>query len=61
MAGGGDGLTVLINARGRVDTGIVDLDALIEYLQKQAQPVRAPTEDRLRHAAGIGTSPRNRP
>ena len=61
MAGGGDGLTVLINARGRVDTGIVDLDALIEYLQKQPQPVRAPTDDRLRHAAGVGTSSRNRP
>ena len=60
MAGGGDGLAMLTSVR-QVNTGIVDLDALIEYLQKQPQPVRAPTEDRLRATAGTGTSPRNRP
>jgi 2',3'-cyclic-nucleotide 2'-phosphodiesterase/3'-nucleotidase/5'-nucleotidase len=53
MADGGDGLSMLPAARGRVDTGIVDLDALIEYLQKQPQPIQAPAEDRLRAGAGV--------
>jgi 5'-nucleotidase len=47
MAGGGDGLTMLANPRARVDTGIVDLDALIAYVKKLPQPVRVGVEDRL--------------
>jgi 2',3'-cyclic-nucleotide 2'-phosphodiesterase/3'-nucleotidase/5'-nucleotidase len=48
MAGGGDNMAVLTQAQRREDTGIVDLDALIDYLQKQPQPVRVSNEDRLR-------------
>ncbi len=57
MADGGDGLSMLPGARGRVDTGIVDLDALIEYLQKLPQPVHTPNEDRLRAGAGAQRRP----
>jgi 5'-nucleotidase len=57
MAGGGDGLSMLLEPRARQDLGIVDLDALISYLQKQAQPVAVHFEHRLRAAtdgAGVG-------
>jgi hypothetical protein len=47
MAAGGDNLTMIMQPVGRVDTGIVDLDALIAYLQKQPQPVRADTVRRF--------------
>jgi 5'-nucleotidase len=47
MAAGGDNLTMIMKPVGRVDTGIVDLDALITYLQKQPQPVRGPAERRF--------------
>jgi 2',3'-cyclic-nucleotide 2'-phosphodiesterase (5'-nucleotidase family) len=47
MAAGGDNLTMIMKPVGRVDTGIVDLDALITYLQKQPQPVRADTMRRF--------------
>ena len=48
MAGGGDGLTMLLRATSRVDVGMIDLDALIAYLQKLPQPVSVGIEDRLR-------------
>lgn len=49
-AGGGDGLSPLNQAKGkRTDTGIVDLDALIEYF-KSNSPVRAQNERRIRRA-----------
>lgn len=47
LADGGDALAVLTRASKREDVGIVDLDALIEYLQKQPQPTRAPAEPRF--------------
>ena len=47
MAAGGDNLTMIMKPLGRVDTGIVDLDALIAYLQKLPQPVRADTPKRF--------------
>jgi 5'-nucleotidase len=47
MAAGGDNLTMIMKPVGRVDTGIVDLDALITYLQKQPQPVRGPADRRF--------------
>jgi 2',3'-cyclic-nucleotide 2'-phosphodiesterase (5'-nucleotidase family) len=46
LAAGGDDLAV----SGSVSTeslGIVDIDALIAYLQAQPRPVRAPTDERL--------------
>lgn len=47
-AGGGDKHAVLAAAKGkRVDTGIVDLDALIAYF-KASSPVRARYEGRIR-------------
>jgi 5'-nucleotidase len=56
LAEGGDGLTMLQHAAEKTDTGIVDLDALIQHLQQLPQPVRAPGEDRLR--AGSRGQPR---
>jgi len=47
LAGGGDGLGVLTRASKSEDLGIVDLDALIDYMQKLPQPVRAPAEPRF--------------
>lgn len=48
VAGGGDGFTSIRNARGlRVDTGIVDSEALLAYL-KQMGAVRPPSEQRVR-------------
>ena len=47
VAGGGDGFTSIRNARGfRVDTGIVDSEALLDYL-KQTGTVRPSTETRV--------------
>ena len=45
LAGGGDGLTILQQAP-QTDLGIVDLDALIDYVQRK--PLVIPNEDRLR-------------
>ena len=48
VAGGGDGFTSIRNARGlRVDTGIVDSEALLAYLT-QMGAVRPPSEQRVR-------------
>ena len=48
VAGGGDGFTSIRNARGfRADTGIVDSEALIDYL-KRMDAVRPPSEQRVR-------------
>ncbi len=48
MAEGGDGFEVLTEALVSEDTGILDLDALVEYLQHLPAPVEAPGETRLR-------------
>jgi 5'-nucleotidase len=48
MAEGGDGFAMFLEPRGRDDTGIVDLDALIDYVSKLPQPFTAPGEPRLR-------------
>jgi 2',3'-cyclic-nucleotide 2'-phosphodiesterase / 3'-nucleotidase / 5'-nucleotidase len=58
MAGGGDGLDMLPGIQPQIDTGIVDLDALITYLQKLPQPVQAPREDRLRRVGAVGSQER---
>ncbi|MFQ5746010.1 MAG: bifunctional metallophosphatase/5'-nucleotidase [Gemmatimonadota bacterium] len=50
MAGGGSGFTMLQEADSAEVTGIVDLDALIEYLRSLPQPVAAPDDVRWRHA-----------
>lgn len=51
MAEGGDGFAMFLEPQSREDTGIVDLDALIEYLGAQPQPLRPPAEPRLRPAS----------
>lgn len=46
MAGGGDNFSVLNQASQRVDTGLNDLQALVDYLQAQdraGQPAGAST------------------
>jgi 2',3'-cyclic-nucleotide 2'-phosphodiesterase/3'-nucleotidase/5'-nucleotidase len=48
MAEGGDGFAMFLEPRGRDDTGIVDLDALIDHVSKLPQPFTAPVEPRLR-------------
>jgi len=50
VADGGSGFAML-KPWPRTDTGLVDLDALIDYLHVLHQPVDAPAEPRL-HAAG---------
>lgn len=46
--GGGDGHEVLKNAKGaRIDTGFIDLEALIEYFQSN-NPVRMTNEGRIK-------------
>lgn len=48
IAGGGDGHTVIKGAKGsRVDTGLVDLDALIDYFRSQS-PVKRALEGRIK-------------
>lgn len=46
MATGGSGFVMLAEAEASENTGIVDLEALIEYLADLPQPVRAPVEPR---------------
>ena len=48
LLGGGDGYTMLARARSAEATGIVDLDALIEYIRSLPQPIRPPQDARLR-------------
>ena len=51
LAGGeGDGFGVFGRAATRQNTGIADLDALIDYLRSRSGPVVAPTDQRLRPA-----------
>jgi 5'-nucleotidase len=47
LAAGGDGLNVTERAIQVEELGIVDIDALIGYLQSQPAPVRAPRDRRL--------------
>jgi 2',3'-cyclic-nucleotide 2'-phosphodiesterase (5'-nucleotidase family) len=47
MALGGEGLGFTSGAIRTEPLSVVDLDALITYLRKQPQPVRAPTELRI--------------
>ena len=46
MATGGDNFTVLLQGKNRV-VGLVDLDALIAYVQSLAQPFNAQIEGRI--------------
>ncbi|MBI4410108.1 MAG: bifunctional metallophosphatase/5'-nucleotidase, partial [Gemmatimonadetes bacterium] len=48
LAGRGDGYTPLGDALVQENTGIVDLDAVADYLRRLPQPVRAPTAPRFR-------------
>ena len=48
MASGGDGYSMFARALDARATGVIDLDALIEYLQTVPQPVRPPRDVRLR-------------
>jgi hypothetical protein len=47
MALGGEGLGFTTGAIRTEPLSIVDLDALIAYLRRQPQPVRAPEEVRI--------------
>ena len=47
-SGVGDGYAPFARSLSETPTGVVDLDALIEYVQQLPQPVRAPTDRRLR-------------
>ncbi|GLC28051.1 hypothetical protein rosag_45640 [Roseisolibacter agri] len=49
---GGDGVTLAEGAASVVETKVVDVDALMGYLRQLPQPVRAPTEVRIRNVAG---------
>jgi len=63
LAGGGDGLATLKNARGgREDTGYLEHDALAEHL-KALGVVEAPQDRRvvIRSGAGVGKSGAGRP
>jgi len=46
MATGGGGYTMFRDAADIVDTGIVDLDALVEYIQRQPAPLVPPRDPR---------------
>ena len=48
MASGGDGYSMFARALDARATGVIDLDALIEYLQTMPQPVRPPRDVRFR-------------
>ncbi len=52
MAAGGAGYWMLKEATSAKQTGIVDLDALVAYLEKQPQPVSAPQDERWRAVIG---------
>jgi 5'-nucleotidase len=52
MGGGGDSYTVLRDASSKIDTGITDLDALIDYLKSYPLPATIPLEERMH----LGTS-----
>jgi 2',3'-cyclic-nucleotide 2'-phosphodiesterase (5'-nucleotidase family) len=48
MAEGGSGFTMLQEGTSVVRTGIVDLDALVDYLRARPRPLPLPTPDRMR-------------
>ena len=52
LAEGGDGFAVLREGRNVRFTGIVDLDALIQYLRTLPSPVPLPTGDRVAPQGG---------
>jgi 2',3'-cyclic-nucleotide 2'-phosphodiesterase / 3'-nucleotidase / 5'-nucleotidase len=51
-SGVGDGYEALGRALSERPTGVADLDALIDYIRSQPQPIRAPQDQRLRAASG---------
>jgi 5'-nucleotidase len=46
LAGGGSGYAML-RGQPAVNTGIVDIDAFVNYLRRARQPVRAAAEPRI--------------
>ncbi|MGH7477385.1 MAG: bifunctional metallophosphatase/5'-nucleotidase, partial [Longimicrobiales bacterium] len=54
MAEGGDGFGMLQRTRSRSNTGVVDLDALVDYLESLPRPVRFRAEPRLRPITPAG-------
>jgi 2',3'-cyclic-nucleotide 2'-phosphodiesterase/3'-nucleotidase len=52
MAAGGAGYWMLKEATSAKQTGIVDLDALVTYLEKHPQPVTAPQDQRWQAVIG---------
>ena len=46
LAGGGDGFTVLTGGANKV-VGLIDLDALVDYIESLPQPFPAPTVNRI--------------
>jgi 2',3'-cyclic-nucleotide 2'-phosphodiesterase (5'-nucleotidase family) len=52
MAAGGAGYWMLKEATTAKQTGIVDLDALVAYLEKQPQPITAPQDARWQAVIG---------
>jgi len=46
MAVGGGGYTMFLDAEETVDTGVTDLDALIEYVERQPTPLVPPQDPR---------------
>jgi 2',3'-cyclic-nucleotide 2'-phosphodiesterase/3'-nucleotidase/5'-nucleotidase len=55
-SGIGDGFSAFGRALESTPTGIVDLDALIQYIQNQPQPLRAPRDERIRAVASESDS-----
>jgi 5'-nucleotidase len=52
IASGGDAYVMFRDAKGkRVDTGFVDLDALIDYFRKNS-PIRIEAEGRVKKVGG---------
>jgi 2',3'-cyclic-nucleotide 2'-phosphodiesterase/3'-nucleotidase/5'-nucleotidase len=47
-SGIGDGFAAFGRALDSTATGIIDLDALIQYIETQPQPLRAPRDERIR-------------
>jgi 2',3'-cyclic-nucleotide 2'-phosphodiesterase (5'-nucleotidase family) len=58
---GGDGLSLSEGAASVVAANVVDVDALIGYMRQLPQPVRAPTEVRIRNVAAGAAGASGRP
>ena len=54
MASGGGGFEMFKQARSAQQTGIVDLDAFVDYLRSLPQPIRAPSDPRWVAIPGLG-------